>query len=270
MSIIIATFYHFVELINYHVLKNEIKMICDCMNLKGTILLAAEGINGTISGRRHEIDKVFDFLHSYPQLANLTWQESQATDHTFSKMKVRLKKEIVTLGMSDLNISLKGQHIDAESWDDFIHSAKVILIDTRNCYEVALGKFKNAINPNILNFRAFPQWCNSCTIHKDLTIAMYCTGGIRCEKSTAYMLTLGFKNVFYLKGGIISYLKNTHNKYGNWTGECFVFDDRIAIDHSLNPSNKIRCTICSNVVSSNEMKSVTRAKAICFNCKSST
>ncbi|MDR1139035.1 MAG: rhodanese-related sulfurtransferase [Rickettsiales bacterium] len=267
MSFVIATFYHFVELSNYYDMKDEIKAACDDAELKGTILLAKEGINATISGERSAIDKTFDFLRSDYRLKDLTWKESAAEYQPFSKMKVRLKREIVNLGVDNLDISLRGKYVDPEYWDDFISRPDVLVIDTRNEYEVKLGKFKNAINPHTQCFREFSQWAKSFSENKDLKVAMYCTGGIRCEKSTAYMKSLGFNDVYHLKGGILSYLENTHNKNGNWEGECFVFDDRIAVNNSLVPSDKIKCIFCSNQVSTDEQKSVSRGQVVCSDCK---
>ncbi|BAP00153.1 oxygen-dependent tRNA uridine(34) hydroxylase TrhO [Wolbachia endosymbiont of Cimex lectularius] len=267
MSFVIATFYHFVELSNYYDMKDEIKAACDDVELKGTILLAEEGINATISGGRNAIDKTFDFLRSDYRLKDLTWKESAAEYQPFSKMKVRLKREIVNLGVDNLDISLRGKYVDPEYWDDFISRPDVLVIDTRNEYEVKLGKFKNVINPHTQCFREFPQWAKSFSENKDLKVAMYCTGGIRCEKSTAYMKSLGFNDVYHLKGGILSYLENTHNKNGNWEGECFVFDDRIAVSNSLAPSDKIKCIFCSNQVPTGELKSVSRGQVVCSDCK---
>lgn len=267
MSFVIANFYHFVELSNYYDMKDEIKAACDDVELKGTILLAEEGINATISGGRSAIDKTFDFLRSDYRLKDLTWKESAAEYQPFSKMKVRLKREIVNLGVNDFDISLRGKYVDPEYWDDFISRPDVLVIDTRNEYEVKLGKFKNAINPHTQCFREFPQWAKSFSENKDLKVAMYCTGGIRCEKSTAYMKSLGFNDVYHLKGGILSYLGKTHNKNGNWEGECFVFDDRIAVNNSLVPSDKIKCIFCSNQVSADELKSVSRGQVVCSDCK---
>ncbi|MDX5518856.1 MAG: hypothetical protein O7177_04700 [Wolbachia endosymbiont of Andrena agilissima] len=255
MSFVIATFYHFVELSNYYDMKDEIKTACDNIELKGTILLAEEGINATVSGERNAIDKIFDFLRSDYRLRDLTWKESAAEYQPFSKMKVKLKREIVNLGVSNLDISLKGKYVDPEHWDDFTSQSDVLVIDTRNEYEVKLGKFKNAINPHTQCFREFPQWTESFSESKDLKVAMYCTGGIRCEKSTAYMKS------------ILSYLEKTYNKNGNWKGECFVFDDRIAVDNSLTPSNTIKCIFCSNQVSTDKLKSVPRGQVVCSDCK---
>lgn len=269
MDFTIATFYYFVELSNYYDMKDEIKTACDNFGLKGTILLAEEGINATISGTKDAINNIFNFLHSDPRLKDLTWKESYAAYQPFSKMKVRLKREIVNLGVNGLDISLRGEYLEPEHWDDFTSRPDVLVIDTRNEYEVKLGKFKNAIDPKTQCFRDFSQWAKSLTENKNLKIAMYCTGGIRCEKSTAYMKSIGFKDVYHLKGGILSYLEKNKNKNNTWKGECFVFDDRVAVDNSLIPSDKIKCISCSNQVSTDELKSVPRGQVLCFNCKSS-
>ncbi len=267
MSFVVATFYHFVELSNYYDMKDTIKAVCSDLKLKGTILLAEEGINATISGERNAIDKMFDFLRSDYRLKNLMWKESPAEFQPFNKMKVRLKREIINFGIGNLDISLRGKYIDPEHWDDFISQPDVLVIDTRNKYEVKLGKFKDAIDPDTQYFREFPQWAKSFFKNKDLKIAMYCTGGVRCEKSTAYMKELGFNNVYHLKGGILSYLEKTHNKNDNWEGECFVFDDRIAVNSSLIPSDKIKCMFCSNRVLTSGLKSVSRGQVICSDCE---
>ncbi|QKX00837.1 rhodanese-related sulfurtransferase [Wolbachia endosymbiont of Dipetalonema caudispina] len=268
MSFIITTFYHFVELSNYYDMKDTIRAICDDVKLKGTIILAEEGINATLSGGKNAIDKIFDFLRSDYRLKNLMWKESIAEFQPFSKMKVKLKKEIVNLGIRNLDISFRGKYIDPEHWDNFTSQSDVLVIDSRNEYEIRLGRFKGAINPNIRHFREFPQWVKSFfSKSKNLKIAMYCTGGVRCEKSSAYMKSIGFNNVYHLKGGILSYLEKTHNKNNNWEGECFVFDNRVAINSSLVPSDKIKCIFCFNQVSTNKLKSSSRGQVICYNCK---
>lgn len=267
MSFTVATFYRFIKLSNYYDMKDEIKAACDGLNLKGTILLAEEGINATISGTKNAIHSIFDFLNSDFRLKDLTWKESCSSYQPFSKMKVRLKKEIVNLGVNDLDISLRGEYLEPEDWDDFTAQSDVLVIDTRNEYEIKLGRFKNAINPNTQCFRDFPKWAESLTANKDLKVAMYCTGGIRCEKSTAYMKSLGFKNVYHLKGGILSYLEKNNNKNNMWQGDCFVFDDRVAVDSDLIPSEEIKCIFCANQVSTDELKSVPRGQVVCFNCK---
>ncbi len=270
MNLIIATFYRFTELSNYYDMKYELETFCKKIDLKGTILLAEEGINSTISGTRSAIDNLFKFLDFDNRLCNIEWRETYANFQPFSKMKVRLKKEIVNLGVGNLPPSLKGKYIDPEYWDDFISRSDVYVIDTRNEYEIKLGKFRNAINPHTQYFRDFSEWAKLWAQDKSVNknkIAMYCTGGIRCEKSTAYMRSLGFKEVYHLKGGIISYLEKKHNKSNTWHGECFVFDDRVAINRSLLPSDEIKCTVCAQKVAIDELKSVPHGQVICLHCK---
>ncbi|QKX01518.1 rhodanese-related sulfurtransferase [Wolbachia endosymbiont of Cruorifilaria tuberocauda] len=268
MSFVIATFYQFVELSNYYDMKDAIGAVCNNVKLKGTVLLAEEGINATVSGARGAIDRVFDFLRSDYRLKDLVWKESTARFQPFSKMKVRLKREIVNLGIRDLDISFRGKYIDPEHWDNFISQPDVLVIDIRNEYEIKLGKFKNAINPNTQYFREFPQWAKSfLKNNKDFKIAMYCTGGVRCEKSTAYVKSIGFNDVYHLKGGILSYLEKTNNRSGNWEGECFVFDDRIAVNNLLTPSDKIECISCSNRVPMSKLELVSRGQVVCSDCK---
>ncbi len=267
MSVVIATFYHFVELSNYYDMKVEIKAVCDNVGVKGTILLAEEGINATISGARNAIDSVFNFLRSDYRLQSLIWKETYAECQPFNKMKVRLKNEIVNLGVEDLDISIRGEYIEPEYWDDFISQPDVVVIDTRNEYEIKLGKFQNAIDPHTQCFRDFPLWVESFSGDKNSKVAMYCTGGVRCEKSTAYMKSLGFKNIYHLKGGILSYLEKSENKNNKWKGTCFVFDDRVGVTQSLVPSQEIKCIHCSSKVSVDELKSVPRGQVVCFQCK---
>lgn len=273
MEFVIATFYRFVELSNYYDIKSKLEDFCKNIGLKGTILLAEEGINSTISGTKSAIDNFFKFLDLDDRLCNLKWQKTHSSFQPFSKMKVRLKKEIVTLGINDLSPSLKGEYVEPENWDDFISNPDVYVIDTRNKYEIKLGKFSNAINPNTQNFRDFPKWAKSWVQDKPINeskIAMYCTGGIRCEKSTAYMKSLGFKQVYHLKGGIINYLEKKRNNSSAWKGECFVFDDRVAINGSLLPSDEIKCISCAKKVTADELKSVPHGQVICYHCKFSS
>ncbi|MBQ4875097.1 MAG: rhodanese-related sulfurtransferase [Rickettsiaceae bacterium H1] len=262
----IATFYRFVELENYQDMQDVIKEFCSEQKIKGTILLAEEGINATISATTSAMDNFFTFMSKDFRLADLKWKKSYAQYQPFERMKVRLKKEIVALGVSNLNMNNKGKYISPEDWDDFISQDDVLLIDTRNTYEIKLGRFNNSVNPKTYNFRDFPSWVKQLKISKKTKIAMYCTGGVRCEKSTAYMKQSSFNNVYHLEGGILNYLKQTKNKKKNWSGDCFVFDDRIAVDDFINPSENIKCTLCGNEVSTDDLKSVTAGKVICENC----
>ena len=263
----IATFYRFVHLDNYQDMQSHIKIFCVEREIKGTILLAEEGINGTVSGSdENAISDFFAFMNTETRLSDLTFKMSYADDHPFERMKVRLKLEIVALGINNLNMEQRGEYILPEDWDGFILQDDVLLIDTRNTYEINLGTFKGSMSPDTYNFRDFPSWAQELQINKKKKIAMYCTGGVRCEKSTAYMKQLGFENVYHLKGGILNYLEKTKNKIKAWDGNCFVFDDRVAVDDSLQPSKDIKCIVCGDQASKEDLKSISRGKVFCVSC----
>lgn len=262
----VATFYRFVELENYYDLQEPIKNFCVEQEIKGTILLAEEGINATIVGSNDAIKNFFSFMNSEPNLAQLEWKDSYVSYSPFSKMKVRLKREIVALGIPDLDMDKRGEYIPPEDWDDFINSDDVLLIDTRNVYEIKLGTFKNAIDPQTYNFRELPESIKQLDLDKKKKIAMYCTGGVRCEKSTAYMKAIGFEDVYHLEGGILNYFEKTHNKNKSWVGDCFVFDDRVAVSDVLAPSRDIKCVLCGDKASTDDLKSVPRGNVVCSDC----
>ena len=235
MSQIVATFYKFASLPDFADKKAILHKLCQEHQIKGTILLASEGINGTIAGSRQGIDAVLSFLRSDPRLADLASQESSAAVTPFDRLKVRLKREIVTLGRSEANPSdAVGTYVTPQDWNDLITNPEVLLLDTRNAYEVAIGSFKGAIDPKTRSFRQFPDYVqqnlNPVTQKK---IAMYCTGGIRCEKASSFLLSQGFREVYQLKGGILSYLAEISPEESLWQGECFVFDQRIALKFGL-------------------------------------
>jgi len=232
---VITTFYKFISLTEIDELKLMFLKYCNAQKIKGTILLASEGVNATISGSREAIDGFYNFTKGIPLLTDLEFKESFCEYQPFKKMKVRIKKEIVTFKVENLNLSNRGQYLNSEQWDKLITSKDVMVIDTRNDYEIDYGSFKNAIDPKTKNFSDFPDWVeqNLSNEHKDKTILMYCTGGVRCEKSTAYLKQLGFNNVFHLKGGILKYLEESKNKNNLWHGSCYVFDDRYIVDSKL-------------------------------------
>ncbi len=231
-SHVVAAFYHFTELPDYKMMRIPLKEFCDTHQLKGTILLAKEGINSTIAGSREAINAVLAYLRNDPRLQNLEHKESYCQGIPFQRMKVRLKKEIVTLGMPDIDPRYRvGTYIDPQDWNELIADPDVIVIDTRNNYEVEFGTFKNAVNPNLETFGEFPDYVQEqLNPEKHQKIAMFCTGGIRCEKASAYMLSQGFSEVYHLKGGILKYIEEVPKEESIWEGECFVFDDRISID----------------------------------------
>jgi UPF0176 protein len=245
MNYKIGTGYKFINIPENEILsiQQKVKQLCIDMQIFGTILLAPEGINFTISGINEKIIQFMIALQSIKYFNNLEYNSlTQSFFIPFKKMKVRCKKEIVALKDKNLNILQEkpGQYLNSQEWDTLISSQDVIIIDTRNNFEYAYGTFENAINPNIQSFSELPQWLqdNLDLQNKKQKIAMFCTGGIRCEKSTAYLTSLGCENVYQLKGGVIQYFIDNHGKKSLWNGNLFIFDDRIALDKNLNPINE--------------------------------
>ncbi|MFC3909649.1 rhodanese-related sulfurtransferase [Legionella dresdenensis] len=234
-SYIVLTFYKFVALPEYEAMKPELLDVMKANEVKGTIILASEGVNGTFCGTPEGVAAVVNKMHSYPGLENLAFKETWHDNNPFEKSKVKLRKEIVTLGVEGLDpVNEAGTYVEPEDWNNLISDPEVLVIDTRNDYEVELGTFKGAINPKTENFRDFPRYVEENLLDKkDKKIAMMCTGGIRCEKSTAYLKKLGFKEVYHLKDGILNYLKQIPAEQSLWEGTCFVFDDRVTLTHDL-------------------------------------
>lgn len=237
---VIASFYRFVSLEDCEALKISLLTMMQEKGIKGTIILASEGINGSICAHAEEVDAFFDFLNQDSRLANLPSKKNLADFIPFDKAKVKLRKEIVSMGVEGINpAEATGINVKPDEWNTLISDPDVLLIDTRNDYEVLLGTFRNAINPRTVNFRDFPQYVSEhLADKKHKKIAMCCTGGIRCEKSTAYLMSLGFEQVYQLEGGILNYLENTPKEESLWEGACFVFDDRMAVDGQLNAVEK--------------------------------
>jgi UPF0176 protein len=236
--IVIAAFYKFVTLPDYRQMQQPLLNFCKERNMLGTILLAEEGINGTIAGLPADMDAVLHYLRSDERLADLDHKKSFASYRPFERMKVRLKKEIVTIHHEAANpMERVGTYVPPQEWNDLIAQDDVILIDTRNDYEYKIGTFEGAVNPNTSSFGDFPEYVqHNLDPAKHKRVAMFCTGGIRCEKATAYMLAQGFEEVYHLKGGILKYLEDVPTEKTMWNGECYVFDERIAINHDLKPS----------------------------------
>lgn len=263
-----AALYKFVSLPDYHALQAPIQTACERNNIKGTILLAAEGINGTIAGLAVDIQHVLNFLRTDPQFnsrfADLEHKESFADKHPFYRMKVRLKKEIVTLGVAGVSPTKKvGTYVKPEDWNSLISDPDVILIDTRNDYEVDIGTFKGALDPKTTTFREFPEYvANNLDKTKHKKVAMFCTGGIRCEKASSYMMDQGFEEVYHLQGGILKYLETVPEEKSLWQGECFVFDQRVAVKHNLEVGEYDQCYACRHPLSPQEMQSVQYAPGI--------
>jgi UPF0176 protein len=242
---------------------------CQAHDLKGTILLAPEGINGTIAGSRQAIDSVLSFLRADPRLADLEHKESDAESPPFQRMKVRLKKEIVTIGLSEVNPNEQvGTYVDPKDWNHLINDPEVTVIDTRNDYEVSIGTFQKAQNPNTKSFREFPEYVShQLDPKKHKKVALFCTGGIRCEKASSFMLSQGFEEVYHLKGGILKYLEEVPESESLWEGECFVFDERIAVRHGLAPGTYDLCASCGHPISESEKTSPQYEESIsCPHC----
>ncbi|HVY23462.1 MAG TPA: rhodanese-related sulfurtransferase [Steroidobacteraceae bacterium] len=273
-SFIVAALYKFVDLPDYAALKAPFLACCEQHGVKGTLLLAAEGINGTIAGTREGINAVLNFLHSDARLSDMEHKESRARSMPFYRMKVRLKKEIVTMGVDGINPSkMAGTYVKPEDWNTLISNPDVVVIDTRNDYEVEIGTFRNAINPNIKTFRDFPEWLREQkSLEKKPKVAMFCTGGIRCEKSTAYLRTQGFDEVYHLQGGILKYLEVVPEQQSLWQGECFVFDERVAVGHGLKLGEHDLCRSCRHPISEEDKQSPRYVEGVscprCFDQKS--
>jgi len=242
----VAALYHFTRFEDPAALREPLQKLCKDHNIGGTLLLAREGINGTIAGTRSGIDAVLAHLRALPGCADLVHKESTATVPPFNRMKVRLKKEIVTMGQPDVDPTKDvGQYVAPADWNALISSPDVAVIDTRNDYEVAIGTFDGAIDPETKTFGEFPAWWeeNKDRFHNK-KIAMFCTGGIRCEKSTNYLKGQGVDEVYHLQGGILKYLEEVPQDDSKWDGECFVFDARVSVGHGLKEGPHVLCHAC--------------------------
>lgn len=269
LPIVVAALYHFARFPNFKEFQEPLLAICNENGIKGTLLLAHEGINGTVSGTRSGIDALLKFIRSHDLFAKLVHKESFTDEQPFYRMKVRLKKEIVTMGVEDIDPNeIVGTYIAPEEWNDLISDPDTIIIDTRNDYEVAIGTFEGAIDPKTKTFREFPDWVRKQKdLNKDTKIAMFCTGGIRCEKSTAFMKQQGFEEVFHLEGGILKYLENVPKEESKWQGDCFVFDERVSVGHGLIQGDYDQCHACRMPLSDEDMKLPSYEKgASCLHC----
>ena len=242
----ICALYKFTRLDDFEEIQGPLKIFLESLNIRGTLLLAKEGVNGTISGDNDSIMKSLDYLQKDERLVGLEYKFSYSEKPPFKRLKVKLKKEIVTLGVSNIDpIFSSGTYVKPADWNELINDPDVVLIDTRNNYEFEIGSFKGSINPNTETFREFPAYTkNNLEKYRDKKIAMFCTGGIRCEKSTAYLKSKGFENVFHLQGGILKYLEEVKEDESLWEGECFVFDDRVAVKHNLELGKYDQCHAC--------------------------
>ena len=261
--------YKFVALPNYGSIRHPLLKVMTDNNVFGTLLLAAEGINGTVSGRSEDIDALLGWLDQQPGLENIDTKESYDDEIPFYRSKVKLKKEIVTMGVEGIDPKqVVGTYVKPGDWNDLISDPDVVLVDTRNDYEVEIGSFKNAIDPKTKSFRDFPDWAkNNLDRKKHKKVAMFCTGGIRCEKSTAYMKEQGFDEVYHLEGGILKYLEEVPSDQTLWQGECFVFDNRVAVDHDLKRGSYDQCHACRMPITEQEKLLPSYAEGLsCLHC----
>ncbi|CAM8407218.1 COG1054 Predicted sulfurtransferase [Candidatus Methylopumilus universalis] len=267
--------YHFVSLPHFKTLREPLLNFCISQSIKGTLLLADEGINGTVAGSEKSIHAFLDFLKNDPlfegNFKNLAHKESWSDQHPFYRIKVKLKKEIVTLGVPGVSpTKMVGQYVKPQDWNAIISDPEVILIDARNDYEYAIGSFKNAINPKTNTFREFPDYVKThFDPKKHKKVAMFCTGGIRCEKASSYMMSEGFDEVYHLEGGILKYLEEVKPQESLWQGECFVFDQRVAVKHGLEVGSYDQCYACRYALSKDDMQNDKYTPGIscpyCFN-----
>ncbi|MBU2068845.1 MAG: rhodanese-related sulfurtransferase [Gammaproteobacteria bacterium] len=270
---VVAALYKFVQLSDYVSLRDALYDHMVANKVKGTLLLAEEGINGTICGPREGVDAVKAWLDADGRFAGMSYKESLSDELAFYRTKVKLKNEIVTMGVPGINPAhIVGTYVKGDDWNQLINDPDTILIDTRNDYEVAIGTFKNAVNPNTTTFREFPQWAaDNLDKTKHKKVAMFCTGGIRCEKSTAYLKEQGFDEVYHLDGGILKYLEEMPEENSLWQGECFVFDQRVAVKHGLEQGSYDQCYACRMPLSADEMQSDQYVKGLsCPHCHDTT
>ncbi|XZN96471.1 MAG: rhodanese-related sulfurtransferase [Microcoleus sp.] len=252
-----AALYKFVELSDFAELRAPLLACCEANQVVGTILLAEEGINGTIAGAPESIYAVLAFLRSDSRFADLVHKESYSEKLPFYRLKVRLKREIVTMGVPDINPNhMAGQYVKPEEWNKLLDDPDVVVVDVRNDYEVSIGTFKGAIDPKTKSFSELPEWVlKETALREKPKVAMFCTGGIRCEKSTAFLRQVGFDEVYHLEGGILKYLETVPEAESRWEGECFVFDERVTVGHGLKPGDYELCRACRHPISQEDRAS---------------
>ncbi|MBW6421774.1 rhodanese-related sulfurtransferase [Rhizobium sp. XQZ8] len=268
-AFLVAALYHFARFERCEAFREPLQAFCDENGIKGTLLLANEGINGTVAGTDAAVTGLLAYLRAQPELAKLEHKESRASKMPFLRMKVRIKKEIVTMGVENIDPNrIVGTYVDPKDWNALISDPETIVIDTRNDYETAIGIFQGAVDPQTKTFREFPDWVkNNPGLHNKPKIAMYCTGGIRCEKATAFMKEKGFDEVFHLKGGILKYLEEVPPEESLWEGACFVFDERVSVEHGLKEGNHKLCHACRNAITAEEITSPLYEEGVsCSNC----
>ena len=251
---VVCALYKFVRLDNFTELRQPLLVLMEANDVRGTLLLAAEGINGTIAGSRIAIDNVLAWLNQDERLNPIDFKESFSDDNPFMRTKVKLKKEIVTMGVEGIDPNkVVGSYVTPADWNALIADPEVVVVDTRNDYEVAIGTFENALDPKTQTFREFPQYvAENLDPEKHKKVAMFCTGGIRCEKSTAYLKEQGFDEVYHLEGGILKYLEEVPESESMWQGDCFVFDGRVSVKHGLEVGDYDQCHACRRPITAAE------------------
>ena len=266
----VASFYNFSSIIDHEILliKEELTHLATKQEIKGTILLASEGVNGTVCGTENAIVQFIETLEKLLKVSEINVKYSWTEKQAFRRFKARKKKEIVTIGIKQVNPSKSvGKYIKAREWNEFLEDPSNVVIDTRNEYEIKIGNFKGALNPHTSSFREFPAWVQKhlkplIEENPSLKIGMYCTGGIRCEKATSFLIEEGFSDVYHLEGGILKYLEDVSAEKSLWNGECFVFDQRVSLDHDLLPGSHRMCHACGLPISPEDLKKPTYIKGL--------
>ncbi|WP_269606231.1 rhodanese-related sulfurtransferase [Prochlorococcus marinus] len=266
----VAAFYNFLSILDKDIflLKEELSELAKNNGVKGTILIATEGINGTVCGPEKAIIHFIEFLKQLLKISDINVKYSWTEKQAFRRFKARKKKEIVTIGLKQINpIKSVGKYIKADEWNEFLEDPDSVVIDTRNEYEIKIGNFAGALNPHTSSFREFPAWVQKhlkplIEQNPSLKIGMYCTGGIRCEKATSYLIEEGFSDVYHLEGGILKYLEDVTPEKSLWDGECFVFDQRVSLDHALSPGSHTMCHACGLPISPEDLKKPTYIKGL--------
>lgn len=265
LGVAVLSFYKFVDLDGLTEIKASLLSFCEENGINGTFILASEGINATVAGPREGIDRLIGYLESDPRLSGAQYKLGYNDRSPFHRLKVKFKKELVPMGISGIKPQrLSGQRVPPERWNELVSRPDVLLIDARNDYENHVGTFRGAANPETAHFREFPEYVReNLDPRKHKEIAMFCTGGIRCEKATSYLLEKGFQRVYQLQGGVLSYLERVSNEQSLWEGECFVFDDRTSVDHDLAKGTWSTCRNCREPVSAQDRQSEEFREGIC-------
>ena len=268
-QVVVCAMYKFVRLENFKELRQPLQQTMEDNGVKGTLLLANEGINGTVAGSREGIDALLNWLKLDERLADIVYKESFDEVMPFYRTKVKLKKEIVTMGVEGIDPrEVVGTYVKPKDWNALIQDPEVFVVDTRNDYEIEIGTFEGAVNPNTETFREFPDYvAKNMDPAKHKKVAMFCTGGIRCEKSTAFMKEQGFEEVYHLEGGILKYLEEVPEEETTWQGDCFVFDNRVAVNHKLEKSIYDQCYACRMPITEEDKQSEHYVMGIsCHHC----